>query len=155
MTMVTGTVTGKSDKFGKYSLVLDNGQWYGTKMEWAPKFEINVGDVITFDSGPTGKYLQKVKKTGGGAPTGATSPPAAPQKAVQGRTFPVGALAPERTINRQNALTNAVAYVSNSSMEEATPEEVIEVAKMFEAYTTGDLDAVEAKEAMAMLEGGS
>lgn len=150
MTMTTGNIEAITDKFGKFNVLLDDGRWYSTKMEWKPKMELNKGDSITFDAGPTGKYLQKVKKNGGGsvAPSSG-SPSAAPQKPVGGRTFPIGALAPERTINRQNALTNAVNYLTGGS-----PEEVIEVAKMFEAYTTGDLDAIEAQEAMKALEGG-
>lgn len=153
MTQTTGTIEAITDKFGKFNVLLDDGKWYSTKMEWAPKFELHKGDVISFDAGPTGKYLQKVKKTGS-APIGGGSsngPSAAPQKAVQGRTFPVGALAPERTINRQNALTNAVAYCS----DETSPEDVVATARIFEAYTTGDLDAIEAEEAMKALEGGN
>lgn len=153
MTNKTGTVEAITDKFGKFNVLLDDGNWYSTKMEWKPKFPINKGDVITFDSGPTGKYLQKVKITsGGGSSSGGGVPIAgssnSPMKATGGRTFPVGALAPERTINRQNALTNAVNFCN----EETSPEEVIEVARLFEAYTTGDLDAAEAEEAMKEIE---
>ena len=63
------------------------------------------------------------------------------------RTFPVAPLAPERTINRQNALTNAVAYYKD---DDVTPELIIEVARKFEAYTTGDLDLEEAKREMGI-----
>lgn len=150
MTQVSGTIEAITDKFGKFNVLLDNGQWYSTKMEWKPKDHLEKGDFITFDSGPTGKYLQKVRKSGsapvaGGIGGGSSN---APQKAVGGRTFPVGALAPERTINRQNALTNAVSYCGN----ESSPEEVIDVARIFEAYTTGDLDAAEAEAAMKEIE---
>lgn len=150
MTNKTGTVEAITDKFGKFNVLLDDGNWYSTKMEWKPKFPINKGDVITFDAGPTGKYLQKVKITSGGSSPSPSNGGSsnAPVKAVGGRTFPVGALAPERTINRQNALTNAVNFCN----EETPPEEVIEVARLFEAYTTGDLDAAEAEEAMKEIE---
>lgn len=150
MTTRTGTVEAVTNKFGKFNVLLDDGQWYSTKMEWKPSFDVNKGDIISFDAGPTGKYLSKVKKTGSGAPTSpAPSSSGGVQRAPSGRTFPVGALAPERTINRQNALTNAVNYCDS----EASPEEIVDIARIFEAYTTGDLDAAEAEAAMAEIEG--
>jgi len=64
MATVKGVVEGVSTKFGKYS-VLVNGNWYGTKAEWA-KVQPEKGDEITFDDGG-GKFLKNVKVLAGGA----------------------------------------------------------------------------------------
>lgn len=60
-----------------------------------------------------------------------------------GRTFPVPALAPERSIIRQNSLGHAVEIVTQmaafGNCDEAA-ERAIEIARMFEAYSAGDLD---------------
>ena len=72
------------------------------------------------------------------------------EKAVVGNkqwtadTFPMDAFAPKRSINRQNALTNAVAY-ANEREDHMSVEDIIQVARQFEAYTTGDMDVEEAK----------
>lgn len=83
------------------------------------------------------------------APTGAAGNQAASGKGSArhvGRTFPVDALAPERTINRQNALTNSVAFHKDKA---ATQEDIINTARIFEAYTTGDIDRAEAEAMIA------
>lgn len=156
MPIVNGIVEAMTDKYGKVNCLLDDGKWYSTKPEYAPSPMPKKGDQIEFDSGSTGKYFSKVKILGGG---GASSAPTAVGKPANreitsntSRTFPVGPLAPERTINRQNALTNAVS-VSNVLFDEVTAEKIIEVARKFEAYTTGDLDLEEAKKALKELEG--
>lgn len=46
-------------------------------------------------------------------------------------------LSKDRLILRQNALTNANTTLKNDS---PSPEEVIKVARLYEAYTSGDLD---------------
>ena len=46
----------------------------------------------------------------------------------------------QRMIIRQNALTNAVAYVLGTETKaNATPEKVISIAQEFEFYTSGDM----------------
>ena len=154
MTQVTGVIEATTDKFGKFNVLMDNGKWYSTNPERAPNPRPVKGQTITFDSGSTGKYLNSVRIEGGAQATPASKPAsgggyAASQNA---RTFPVAPLAPERTINRQNALTNAVAYVTScyEDSDTATPELIIEVARKFEAYTTGDLDLEEAKREMGI-----
>jgi len=150
MTTTTGTIEAVTHKFEKFNVLLDDGKWYSTKLEWAPSPAPVKGDVVTFDSGATGKYFSKVRITGSGggtAPSG--SPSAGSVKAPTGRSFPVAALAPERTINRQNALTASVNYAA----EGTSPEGIIELARYFESYTTGDLDVEEAKAAMDAMGG--
>ena len=83
MSTVTGTVEVVSHKWDKVS-VLVNDNWYSTKEEYYKEQNgpaLNKGDVITFESGKTGKFLQNVKITGGGggdeaAPDSGTSKPA-------------------------------------------------------------------------------
>ena len=95
--------------------------------------------------------------TSGGLQNAKTSPAAdkkyTPKNNYQDRTFPVGPLDPARAINRQNALGNATKlYVEtlheNVSISDyhVVADEIIEIARRFEAYTTGDIDAAMAKE---------
>ena len=156
MAQVTGTVEQVSTQYGKYSIKVD-GMWYGTKEEWA-KVKPDVGQEVSFDDGG-GKFTKNVRILSG--PPGAhilssdsatrSETGLSPAKvAPPGRSFPVAALAPERTINRQNALTAAVNFMSESSVAGGLVDEmmVIKTARLFEAYTTGDLDLQEAKDAM-------
>lgn len=76
MAAVRGEVEAVSTKYGKFSVMVD-GNWYGTKQEWAPDPLPNKGDTVQFDSGPTGKYLQRCKVVsagGGAAPSGGGKP---------------------------------------------------------------------------------
>jgi hypothetical protein len=151
MGQVTGTVAATNDNYGKVNIQVDGG-WYSTKKEWWKGEEPSVGDEVSFDDG--GKnYIKYFKITGkGAAPSGGSS--SGGPKAPVGRQFPVAPLAPERTINRQNALTNAVKYVAGIDLALSSKEEVVAIARYFEAYTTGDLDAQEASaQATAMFEG--
>lgn len=151
MGQVTGTVAATNDNYGKVNIQV-NGGWYSTKKEWWKGPEPAAGDEVSFDDG--GKnYIKYFKITGKGsgsaAPSGGASGGA--KAPVGGDTFPVAPLSPKRTINRQNALTNAVKYLEGV---EATEKRVVEVARYFEAYTTGDLDQQEAEaQAAAMFEG--
>ena len=154
MTQVTGVIEATTDKFGKFNVLMDNGKWYSTNPERAPNPRPVKGQTITFDSGSTGKYLNSVRIEGGASATPATKPASGGgsfSANSTARTFPVAPLAPERTINRQNALTNAVAYYTHFDDDVPTPENVIEVARKFEAYTTGDLDLEEAKREMGIV----
>lgn len=144
MAVVTGVVERTNENFGKFNMMVD-GKWYNTKPEFL-KVQPTAGQQVEFDDG--GKnYIKSLKISGAGSTTAAkpSSSGSSPVASTGGRTFPVHPLAPERTINRQNALTNAVAYLRDS---EVSPEQVIDVARIFEAYTTGDLDAQEAEAAV-------
>jgi hypothetical protein len=70
-------------------------------------------------------------------------------------------LAPERTINRQNALTASARLVAelvktnpDSFDDIDVPAMVIHYARQFEAYTTGDLDRDEAMKMVEEYKGG-
>lgn len=161
MAKVTGVVEQfeNPNRFGKVSVKV-NGTYYSTKPEWWKGGTPAVGDTVEFDDGGA-KYIKyfKILGSGGGAPAAASGGSKAPARTggSGGRTFPVGETAPERTINRQNALTNAVAFLNGVGAGEAvTPDDVIELARLFEGYTTGSLDALEAELAQqAMTDGMS
>ena len=146
---ITGTITAVAGT--NKSFQLDGGDWYGV---YDPSnLQASKGDDVTFEFTRKGKWLNvKGKVVGSGAaissPTaGGSSAPV--KKATGGRTFPVRGTAPERTINRQNALTNAVVFCNVESSFTgigATVEAVIDTARKFEAYTCGDLDITEALE---------
>lgn len=149
MAIVTGVVEKLSNNYGKFGMCV-NGKWHNTNPEWL-KVKPNEGDTVEFDDGDR-NYIKKLRIISGGtgaapAVAGSSAPRAGGYSG--GRTFPVDATAPERTINRQNALTNAVQFLTKDSKKAVTPDEVIEVARMFEAYTTGDLDVQEAEAALA------
>jgi len=156
MTQVTGVIEATTDKFGKFNVLMDNGKWYSTNPERAPNPRTVKGQTITFDGGSTGKYLNSVRIEGGAPATPASKPasgggiggkPAYRANGEQGG-FPVHPLAYERALDRRNALTNAVVFLNGM---DSTTEQVIEVARKFEAYTTGDLDLEEAKREMGIV----
>ena len=151
MAIVNGTVEAISTKFGKFGICVE-GKWYNTNPEWL-SVKPEKGDVVEFDDGGR-NYIKKLKVISGAVPSSTPSTsPKAPVSSSGGRTFPVGVTAPERTINRQNALTNAVALMSQYPVTEAddimlNAQTVIDIARKFESYTTGDLDLEEAKAAL-------
>ena len=61
MATVNGVVENVSTKFGKYSIQV-NGNWYGTKEEWAT-VKPNKGDTVEFDDGG-GKFMKRVRIVG-------------------------------------------------------------------------------------------
>jgi hypothetical protein len=149
MSIITGVVdakarTGKSIKVGEL--------WYGAFAAAALE-GIERGDEVTFESvlDRTGKYNNIkgiVKKTGG--------TPAAP--AADG-SFKVlkPSLDRERSIIRQNALTNArEIFAAIGGYEDLDyqklSEEIIAIARIFEAYTSGDADLEASKEALSKME---
>lgn len=151
MGTVTGVISNTNDNYGKVNICVE-GKWYSTKKEWWKGPDPVTGMEVTFDDGGR-NYIKGFKVSSSGsapAPTGGSSSPA-PARRYE-KTFPIAALDPARAINRQNALTNAVNYCSQGEAQ-VSPDEVIDVARMFEAYTTGDLDAQEVEEAMKAMEG--
>jgi len=136
-----------------YSFNIDD-QWYSLGFK-KPKF--GKGDTIEFEYTESTYGMQVDDKTvvvkGGGssAPTGAV-------KAVSfgggGKgVFPIPALDGQRAIVRQNALTNArelYCYCagSDAKFNKETAADIIAIARIFESYACGDLDAAEAKKMM-------
>ncbi len=107
--------------------------------------------------------MGKITVTTGSAisPTTADAPakPSTPARSYGGYSkgvFPVPALDGTRSIIRQNSITNAVnltkGLVNAKTSLPAMARLVIETAMMFEAYSSGDLDAAEAEAAIAELE---
>lgn len=138
MANVNGVVEATSNKFGKFSVMV-GGVWYATKEEWAPNPRPSKGDVIEFDDGG-GKYLKKCRIVSGGGST-----PSAGGRESSDR---------QSSIVRQNALTNAVAVWNTiHDFEGLQPQpsdadvvsRIIQIARGFEFYTSGNLDEKEAE----------
>lgn len=97
--------------------------------------------------------VQMIKK-GTGAPT-PSAPTASPAKAPYSppsKVFPIPLLHGDRAIVRQNSITNATKVVydcvgSNDIDLDEYADTIIRIARKFEAYSCGDLDA-QAAEAM-------
>lgn len=142
MPTVTGVVeaktrTGKAIKLGE--------DWWSAYSA-ATLADINKGDTVSFEGVLKGDYKNikgKVTKTGEGTVVSSSS----------WKTGDVPVLRPkldrDRTIIRQNALTNArelVVGMGENEVEGASDavEKIIQIAREFEAYTSGDLDIEEA-----------
>ena len=138
MGQVTGVVNKVGTKWGKVSIEV-NGKWYSTKLEWWNEKNSTLpcqGDEVSFDDGGS-KYLKnyQVQNASGNAPyTPADSTPATGSSPA--RTASVSDDARQSAIIRQNALTNAVNYTVGTNTENS-PEDVVELAKVFYAYTSG------------------
>jgi hypothetical protein len=146
MSTVNGVVKAKSaNKFGFGIMV--NDKWYNSK------YEINVekGDEVEFDDG--GKsYVRDIKVTKGGGGSAVTGGSTMASKGSGGTgyargAFPIPANDGSRAIVRQNSITNAVALYnklregSPVEEEESAAYSVINIARIFEKYSSGDLDA--------------
>lgn len=146
------------------------GEWFKTGFK---KHGLNVGDVVSFDydNGAYGNEVQEgsIEKSAG-APTprvSTTAPVGKPAPTFSSKgVFPIPPLDGQRSIVRQNALTNArelVAGVIIASKDATTTgktwgdrqaqldvlsDEIVRIARKFEAYTAGDLDLESAKKAI-------
>lgn len=133
-----------------------DGVWYKTGFK---KGKFSKGDTITFTyvEGPYGNDVDVASISTGSA--GATAQPAAsaakPAYTGGGKgVFPIPALDGQRAIVRQNALTNAreLYIASGGSMVTDIKDkayDIIAIARIFEAYACGDLDALKAAEMKA------
>jgi len=129
-----------------------NGQWFSAGFK-DPK--VAVGDSIGFEYEPD-KYGNKLHdgsiKKGVAVTASAPSPTGSTGGGFSGRhgSFPIGALDGQRSIIRQNALTNAretyIAYAAQRDHKDVPftmdvhADNIIALARHFEAYTAGDLD---------------
>jgi hypothetical protein len=157
--ITTKEVTTKFGPKPAYTIVAGGERFsYGFKK---PAFAI--GDEVDFQytENTYGKNVdmtsvQMIKK-GTGAPTPSTSS-ASPAKAPYSppaKVFPIPLLHGDRAIVRQNSITNATKAVNDYCGADSTfPDSLIEyadliidIARKFEAYSCGDLDA-QAAEAM-------
>lgn len=131
---------------------LGDGKWYTCNEK---DLSAKKGDEVEFNFVVNGIYNNckgSIKKVESATP----SLMAKPTGSTFGRSFPVAALAPERSIIRQNSLGHAVNVVmmiagSNSTSTSEVAEQVIEVARMFEAYSAGDLDVEIADKEVSMM----
>lgn len=154
MATVQGVVGAMSNKFDKFSIVVDD-VWYSSKFEIPCK----AGDTVTFDNGDK-KWCRglKVISAGSGgaspAPSGgggyAKSAPAAAYKPA----FPIGIDTKDRSIVRQNSLAHATSLYNACAggMGPASEEDamkIVELARIFEDYSSGDGDAADAKAELA------
>ena len=157
--ITTKEVTTKFGPKPAYTIVANGERFsYGFKK---PTFAI--GDEVDFQytENTYGKNVDmtsvQMLKKGTGAPTPSTStavPPKAPYSPPS-KVFPIPLLHGDRAIVRQNSVTNATKAVadyldSNEDVDTvlAYADLIIEIARKFEAYSCGDLDA-QAAEMMA------
>ena len=147
MSTVNGVVKAKSaNKFG-FGIMI-NDKWYNSKSE----ISCNKGDEVEFDDG--GKaYIRDLKVTKGGSGVATSSGGSMVNKGTTGTSyargvFPLATNDGSRSIVRQNSITNAVALYTHVIDGDAPPEEleniaysVINIARIFEKYSSGDLDA--------------
>lgn len=155
--IVTGEVEATSNKFDKYSLLV-NGKWYSSKYE----VKAEKGDTVEFDDG--GKTWIRKLRVVSGAGAGSTAPSVASSGVSRTVGFPVPIDTKDRSIVRQNALNVAVQLVkaqiegdswtfSDWGEREASlkkfAELTVDCARIFEDYSSGDGDA---SEAAAMLD---
>lgn len=146
-------------KFGlkpTYSVKVD-GEWYSNGFT-DPR--VSAGDEIAFEY-TDGKYGREFDKgsvmrisKGADTPTPAAAPAAAPKSfaPAANRPFPIPPLHGDRAIIRQNALSHAARIIASDPAafvgghdRDAIAAAVIAMARKFEAYSCGDLDAEAAK----------
>ena len=164
MSYVVESITNKTvtTKFGPkpaYSIKA-NGEWFSVGFN-KPKF--NVGDTVDFmyEEGAYGKQVDgktiRVLSKGTGTPPPATAAeaPSAPARSYgpPQKVFPVPLMHGDRSIIRQNALTNAreafadlVRFNRDAGAKPAILEAdeyaacVLAMARMFEEYSAGDIE---------------
>jgi hypothetical protein len=146
------TKRGLADTF---SIKCDDGVWYGLGFD-KPTFA--KGDDITFDFENTA-YGNKIKfetvKINGSAAPSVSKPsggltsyqPKAPYTPAASRPFPIPLTHGDRSIVRQNALTNArelvcATFGSTGVVvdDAAVAKRILNIAQMFEEYSAGDAE---------------
>jgi hypothetical protein len=156
--ITTKEVTTKFGPKPAYTIVAGGERFsYGFKK---PAFAI--GDEVDFQytENTYGKNVdmtsvQMIKKgTGAPTPSASSASPAKAPYSPPSKVFPIPLLHGDRAIVRQNSVTNATKAIGDyidmgdySGTLEDYASEILRVARMFEAYSCGDLDA-QAAEAM-------
>ena len=141
---------------------LGDGNWYGVFA--ATQLKANKGDYVEFAYKSVIKNGNEYRNVQGVVSGTATSPAGGSMREIpennsggQSRSplmLPV-MLARERAIIRQNALTNAVQYCT--TLNTTSTQEIVNVAREFEAYTSGDYDIDVARKSLEeeSVDGGS
>jgi hypothetical protein len=159
MTYIVENITQKevNTKFGPKPAfsIMANGERYSYGFK-KPTFKI--GDTVDFQftENTYGKNVDlnsvKLLAKGEGAPA-PTAPVVGASKPSYGppaKVFPIPLLHGDRAIVRQNSITNAVKLVCDIPDPDFTiegrAEKAIEIARMFEAYSCGDLDMAAAEQ---------
>jgi hypothetical protein len=159
MTYIVENITQKevNTKFGPKPAfsIMANGERYNYGFK-KPTFKI--GDTVDFQftENTYGKNVDlnsvKLLAKGEGAPA-PTAPVVGASKPSYGppaKVFPIPLLHGDRAIVRQNSITNAVKLVCDIPDPDFTiegrAEKAIEIARMFEAYSCGDLDMAAAEQ---------
>ena len=159
MAQVNGVVAAMSNKYDKFSVCVDD-VWYSSKFE----IPCSRGDTVTFDNGDK-KWCRQLKVVaaggGGSAPApsgGGYSAPTGAPKAAYKPAFPIGIDTKDRSIVRQNSLTHATKlyiagtfFVDSADLTETDAQKIVELARIFEDYSSGDGDARDAAEELSMI----
>lgn len=154
MAQVTGVVAAMSNKYDKFSVCVDD-VWYSSKFE----IPCSRGDTVTFDNGDKKwcRGLKVVSAGGGGAPAPSGGTTSAAPSAAHKPAFPIGIDTKDRSIVRQNSLTHATnLYIKTMVGDGTLPTEedaikIVELARIFEDYSSGDGDARDAAAELAMI----
>jgi hypothetical protein len=158
MSYIIENITEKevNTKFGpkKAYSVSANGERYGYGFK-KPTFSIGDEVDFQFTENTYGKNVDltsvRLLTKGTGAATPSSAPTAPPKPSYGApKVFPIPALHGDRAIVRQNSISNAVKLITDSvkptdkSNWESLANEAINIARMFEAYSCGDLDMEQA-----------
>lgn len=163
MDTITGIIAEVNNNgVGKGSNLVINGDRYGVYSPSEHGFDdLTAGDEVTvqWSSDKTGKYKNIAKagitKTGGTGPV-AERPKAngTAQKSFFKGSFPIDPLDGQRSIIRQNSITNAVRFINeycgHNAVDMAADDRmdmILDSAQRFEAYSSGDNDRLAAEEA--------
>lgn len=155
MLKISGEVKSKR-RDGKAIQVEDN--WYSV-MFASGLDGVNKGDYVdleyTTKPNPAGGDYRNIKSVSKAAAPASRPVSAVAPSTPAGRSFPVHPLSPERAIIRQNALGHAVKVFADLPIDgndfgnaTETAQAIIELARVFEAYSAGDLDREMAEESV-------
>jgi hypothetical protein len=127
-----------------YSVQVD-GEWYSAGFK---RPTVNDGDTVEVSYKMNGTYrnadsIVKVETTGAPAPVGVPSKSTGGYSPRIEKVFPIPPLHPDRSIVRQSALKAAVEVIG-PFREGLDATDYIILARKFEAYSCGDLDAAAA-----------
>lgn len=142
MATVQGVVERKAQNKYGWGILVD-GKWYNSKYE----LKCDKDDTVEFeDGGKNYANRLKVVSSGGG---GGTAKPSAGGRTYSRGKFPIEPDDGQISIIRQNALGAAINYMSAANMLAGKPADdlptIIDVARSFEEYTSGELDREAAK----------
>ena len=142
---MTQKVTGKIDSMRKDRKGIQvNGTWYSAFLS-TQLDAVKYGEEVefVFEAVQKGDQVYNnikgdVKPLGGSQPQQAAG---APTVQASSAVWPSPVDARGRQIIRQNSMGNAVAYAAAFMQDAgASPEDVVKVARVFEAYCTGESD---------------